>query len=486
MSAITSRQNPLVKRFRDARATRARVDAARRRTPRRRGAGLSLPSSSMAVVRRRPLRTNAWRRLRPDRARGDHDAVTDPVLAAMSPVRHPSGVVAIARRRPADARRGAREAPPLVLMLDEVQDPGQRRRHRPRRRGLRRDRGRRADGTADPFGWKALRGAMGSAFRLPVACRQSLDGGHRARATSAGVRVFATVPRDGTPLPRCDLRGRRDPARRRRRRAAADLVDAADEPLTIPDAAAGRVAERRGRRGADRSTKRIAPARARPPVTTIALRRRRRRQPGTAAAAAAAARRAHAAADARRVRRPGGAPRPGPAAAPGDRAGPPAVDHPLGPARHRQDDARAADRGVDARALHPVQRGALRHQGDPRGDGRSGGGAAPARPPHDPLHRRDPPLQQGAAGRLPPARRGRRHRPDRRDDREPVVRGELGAPLAVEGLRAEAARRRADRRRSCGARSTMRSAGSARSRLRADDEALAGSRATRTATRASR
>ena len=68
-------------------------------------------------------------------------------------------------------------------------------------------------------------------------------------------------------------------------------------------------------------------------------------------------------------------------------------------------------------------------------------GAPPARPAHDPVHRRDPPLQQGAAGRLPAARRSRRHRAHRRDDREPVVRGELGAALAVEGLRAQAARR---------------------------------------------
>ena len=58
------------------------------------------------------------------------------------------------------------------------------------------------------------------------------------------------------------------------------------------------------------------------------------------------------------------------------------------------------------------------------------------RPPHDRLHRRDPPLQQGAAGRVPAARRGRRHRADRRDDREPVVRGQRGAAVALEGVRA--------------------------------------------------
>ena len=78
--------------------------------------------------------------------------------------------------------------------------------------------------------------------------------------------------------------------------------------------------------------------------------------------------------------------------------------------------------------------------------------APPARPPHDPVHRRDPPLQQGAAGRLPAPRRGRRHRPDRRDHREPVVRGELGAAVAVAGVRPGAALARSDARRSSSAR----------------------------------
>ena len=61
--------------------------------------------------------------------------------------------------------------------------------------------------------------------------------------------------------------------------------------------------------------------------------------------------------------------------APRHRAGPPAVDHPLGPAGHRQDDAGATHRQRHARSLHLVQRGALRHQGDPRGHVGSGGGA---------------------------------------------------------------------------------------------------------------
>ena len=73
---------------------------------------------------------------------------------------------------------------------------------------------------------------------------------------------------------------------------------------------------------------------------------------------------------------------------------------------------------------------------------------------HDLLPRRDPPLQQGPAGRAAARGRGRARGAGRRDDREPVLRGQLGADLAHAGLRAA----RADRRRTsagcCGGRWT--------------------------------
>ena len=50
-----------------------------------------------------------------------------------------------------------------------------------------------------------------------------------------------------------------------------------------------------------------------------------------------------------------------------------------------------------------------------------------------PLHRRDPPLQQGPAGRAAAAGRGRHRHAHRRDHREPLLRGQLGAASA--GLR---------------------------------------------------
>jgi TrmH family RNA methyltransferase len=91
-----------------------------------------------------------------------------------------------------------------------------------------------SDASADPFGWKALRGAMGSTFRLPVAPHQDLDHAIDA-ARAAGIRVYATVPRGGTTLAAADLRrpcavllGGEGPG------LPGALVGRADERLSIP------------------------------------------------------------------------------------------------------------------------------------------------------------------------------------------------------------------------------------------------------------
>src|SRR4029453_8255020 len=91
-------------------------------------------------------------------------------------------------------------------------------------------------------------------------------------------------------------------------------------------------------------------------------------------------------------RRAGGAPAP-------ERRGPGRLADPLRAAREREDNARARDREHDRRVL----RGALCRVGDrvpgARGDRRRARTARGARAADDPLPRRDPPLQQGAAGR---------------------------------------------------------------------------------------
>jgi TrmH family RNA methyltransferase len=167
--------------------------------------------------------------------RGTHVvSVTRPVLAAMSPVRAPSGVVAIGHLREASLERALERHPQLVLMLTDVQDPGNvgaivRAGEACGVTGIVA-----GEGTADPYAWKALRGSMGSTFRVPVVSRVPLlDAARTAKAR--GVRIVAAVPRDGSALHHTDLRrpaavllggeGRGLPPA---------LIDEADETLTIP------------------------------------------------------------------------------------------------------------------------------------------------------------------------------------------------------------------------------------------------------------
>ena len=120
---------------------------------------------------------------------------TREVLEGASPVREPSGVVAIGRWKPAgvdDILTGhAGDAAFLVVGLAGVQDPG--------------NVGtaiRSADalgaggvvvmtGSADPGAWKTLRAAMGSTFRVPVA--KAGSDAAIAAARAAGLRVIATA-----------------------------------------------------------------------------------------------------------------------------------------------------------------------------------------------------------------------------------------------------------------------------------------------------
>jgi TrmH family RNA methyltransferase len=149
-------------------------------------------------------------------------------------VRTPSGIVAIASLEPASLDTVLERAPQLLVVLHEVQDPGNvgaliRAAEACGATGL--IAGAR---TADPFGWKALRGAMGSAFRLPIASGISRPE-YRAALTEAGVSLVATVPRAGTPLPSVDLK--RPVAVLLGGEGAglpADLVQTADVRLTIP------------------------------------------------------------------------------------------------------------------------------------------------------------------------------------------------------------------------------------------------------------
>ncbi len=91
-----------------------------------------------------------------------------------------------------------------------------------------------ATGTADPLSWKAVRGAMGSAFRLPHV-RGLEPGAILERLRSRGVASVASVPAGGVPYDRVDLR--RPVALWLGNEGAglpADIVQAMDERVTIP------------------------------------------------------------------------------------------------------------------------------------------------------------------------------------------------------------------------------------------------------------
>jgi TrmH family RNA methyltransferase len=131
--------------------------------------------------------------------------VTPQVLEAMSPVRQPSGVVAVARPRAWRVEDLMGPGPALVLVACEVQDPGNlgaivRAADAAGATGVIA-----AGASADPGSWKALRGAMGSAFRLPHV-RASNVTETIADLTARDVAVLATVAREAPSIHATDLR----------------------------------------------------------------------------------------------------------------------------------------------------------------------------------------------------------------------------------------------------------------------------------------
>jgi TrmH family RNA methyltransferase len=130
--------------------------------------------------------------------------VSRSVIEAMSPVKTPSGAVGIGRHAlvPLPTALGARS--PLVVLAHDVQDPGN--------VGALMRAAEAAGATAfvacgttaDALGWKALRGSMGSALRLPIAKANTEEALRACR--HAGIRVFALAPRGGEPFFASDFR----------------------------------------------------------------------------------------------------------------------------------------------------------------------------------------------------------------------------------------------------------------------------------------
>ena len=130
--------------------------------------------------------------------------VTAPVLDAASPVRTPSGIVALAHWRPTTVDAALAGKAPLVIGLCSVQDPGNVGSAIRAADALGATGVLAIDHTAHPGAWKVLRGGMGSTFRVPIA-RTSLDDALPAARTH-GLSIIATVAAGGRPVSDIDWR----------------------------------------------------------------------------------------------------------------------------------------------------------------------------------------------------------------------------------------------------------------------------------------
>jgi TrmH family RNA methyltransferase len=116
--------------------------------------------------------------------------IDEDVLSSLSELDTSPGLLAIARRPRFDEERLYRETP-LVVIAAGLQNPGNLGALLRSAEAAGATGAYLTEGTADPFSWKALRGSMGSAFRLPHVRGIPVGAAiHRVRAR--GLQVVAT------------------------------------------------------------------------------------------------------------------------------------------------------------------------------------------------------------------------------------------------------------------------------------------------------
>src|SRR5262245_57786221 len=233
MRTITSRQHAIVKTFRAVadRSDRSMLLDGWHLVTEAINARIALETIAISG---KPSQADARVLERARRAGAELVPVSQKVIDALSPVRSPSSVVAIARRPEATLASLRMPAPALVLAIAGVQDPGN------VGAAIRAAAGGGATGvvcdaaSADPFGWKALRAAMGSVFHLPV-LRLDEWGEASADWRAAGLKIVATTPRGGRSIYEVDWR---QPVAILMGREGAglptSLVDTADLQVSIP------------------------------------------------------------------------------------------------------------------------------------------------------------------------------------------------------------------------------------------------------------
>jgi RNA methyltransferase, TrmH family len=212
MRVITSRQNPVVARFRaladspDPTGSRVLLDGVHLvRDAQESGHSFEIAAVSSSQVASDGEEAQVARSL--VQTGVEVIQAPDTVFSAMSPVRTPSGLVAIASRRPTSASEVCAVQDAFVLVAIDVQDPGNlgalmRTAEAGGMTGMFV-----SGASANPFSWKAIRGSMGSVLRLPVVGGM-MNAYVMTCLRSGGIRTVAAVPRGGEDPDAIDWRGR--------------------------------------------------------------------------------------------------------------------------------------------------------------------------------------------------------------------------------------------------------------------------------------
>lgn len=211
MKSISSRQNPMVRAFRElaaepdpsgARLLLDGVHLVRDAV----AAGATLEAVAIAASHLQSDSEEGQLARRLDATGTEVVLASDDVFAALSPVRTPSGLVAIGRRTPTRAQDICAAVGHWILAAFDVQDPGNvgslaRSAEAAGMTGMFV-----SGASANPFSWKALRGSMGSALRLPIVFGLPVTS-VLGCLESSGVRTVASVARGGDAPDAVDWRG---------------------------------------------------------------------------------------------------------------------------------------------------------------------------------------------------------------------------------------------------------------------------------------
>jgi TrmH family RNA methyltransferase len=208
LSRLTSRQHPIVRAFRQAARDPAHAATVLLDGPHLLAEALAADVRVTTLLVDSDFLTRAARVDRDviDRAAAAGATVhhaTASVIAAASPVRTSSGIVALAEWMPTPVAATCLPPPAFVIALVDVQDPGNVGAAIRSADALSGTGVVAVNATAHPGNWKALRGAMGSTFRLPVA--RAPHALLMTEARRAGLHVLATVADAATPAGRIDL-----------------------------------------------------------------------------------------------------------------------------------------------------------------------------------------------------------------------------------------------------------------------------------------